>query len=221
MLSGLELLALSSAVKGGAKVIEGGLDWLNSKEPSKEERELLGELKKQANTPAISGEELNRGIMAGQLSADSTMNRGINDARGVLQSQGLGNSVLTTQVPLDSAQELASSRNALVTNVVNNASMINKEKQTQDRLTYLEARNRLAKMRKERGSNAISKMVDGAVGIGSAYGSYLEGSDLLAGGGNDISGVDIASLYEQQRPSGENKSGTDPLRRSQAENRGY
>lgn len=197
-MTGMEILALAQAVKGVGGAVKGAFDWASANKGNKEENAYLKYLRNQMNDPMYSQDEINRAIMTGGNQATSTMNRGVADVQGNLTMQGLDNSVIANQVPLKAYQEMADNQNINATNIITKANEMNKQKKRNDNLNYLEAKTKLAKLRRDRQSDAISRTFGGILDVGSTYGDFKAGKKLLKNGGTEYDG-DVRKLYEQQK----------------------
>ncbi len=203
-MTGMELLALTSAVKGGVKGVKGLYDWATGGNTS-EESAYIKYLKNQMNQPMFSQDDINRSIMTGNQQASSTFGRGVADAQGNLTMQGLDNSVVATQVPIKAQQELADKQNMNATSIVMNADQMNKEKKRRDNLNYLEAKTKLAEVRRARRNQGFNDFVDGATDIFTSLGDFKAGSELLTDGSTDVK--DVRSLYSLSKKDKRNKEG--------------
>ena len=119
--------------------------------------------------------------------------------------QGLDNSVVATQVPIKAQQELADKQNMNATNIVMSADQMNKEKKRRDNLNYLEAKTKLAEVRRARRNQGFNDFVDGATDIFTSVGDFRAGSELLTDGSTKIK--DPRSLYSVSKKDKRNKEG--------------
>ena len=106
-MTGLEVMAIASALQAGGKMIKGGLDWLDGGKASKEELERLKKLRERLNAEAVTDADVQRAEQFGTRKATSTMNQAVDRGRQQLAFQGLGSSGLASQVGLKEAQQLA------------------------------------------------------------------------------------------------------------------
>ena len=106
-MTGLEVMAIASALQAGGKMIKGGLDWLDGGKASKEELERLKKLRERLNAEAVTDADVQRAEQFGTRQATSTMNQAVDRGRQQLAFQGLGSSGLASQVGLKEAQQLA------------------------------------------------------------------------------------------------------------------
>jgi len=201
-MTGVELLALMSKIKAGAQIGKGLYDWVKGSKGDENENAYIDYLKGQIEEPAISQDTLNKGIMSANRLSDSTFSRGIADSQGQLSMQGLNNSVVATQVPLEQQQKLADAQNRNVTNMVVNAEQMNAEKKRQDNLNYLQAKTKLAEMRTARRNEGISNIYQGIMGYGSDLATAKIGEESLYDPQIDSEG------YEDLLPK---RRGGDPL----------
>ena len=103
-MTGLEIMAVASALQAGGKMIKGGLDWLDGGKASKEELARLKTLRERLNAEAVTDADVQRAEQYGSRQATSTMGQARDNARQQLAFQGLGSSGLASQVGLKEAQ---------------------------------------------------------------------------------------------------------------------
>ena len=193
-MTGMEIFALTSAIKGVLQLGKGIYDWATANKGDKNSKAYIRYLKNQMNTPAVSQDDINRAVMTGQQQSTSTMNRGVADAQGTLQMQGLGNSVIATNVPLKSAQQVADRQNIQGTNIVTQANLLNKEKKRKDNLDYLTAKTKLAELRRARQDKAIEDTFGAISSLGTSYGNFVGGQELLADSGSIVSQEELDAM---------------------------
>lgn len=106
-MTGLEVLAIASALQAGGKMVKGGLDWLDGGKASPEEMARLKKLREKLNAEAVTDADVARAEQLGTRQATSSMNQARDLGRQQLAFQGLGSSGLSSQVGLKEAQQLA------------------------------------------------------------------------------------------------------------------
>lgn len=177
-MTGLELMALASAVQAGGKIVKGGLNWLNAgSKISGEEAERMRELRRRINEKVISDADVARAEQFGTRRATSTMNQAVEASRGALAQQGMGNSVLASQVGLKEAQNLADAQSTQAIETRQQQNLINKEAQSR-------AQDELSAMKMQLANRRKAQIAQGQ-------------ADMFSGG------MDLLTLGAQQRLSGE------------------
>jgi hypothetical protein len=106
-MTGLEIMAIASAVQAGGKMIKGGLDWLDGGKATDLELKRMKDLREKLNAEAVTDADVQRAEQFGTRKATSTMNQAVENARGAMAFQGMGSSGLANQVGLKQAQQLA------------------------------------------------------------------------------------------------------------------
>tara|TARA_R100000458_G_C8262903_1_gene238249 strand:- start:143 stop:817 length:675 start_codon:yes stop_codon:yes gene_type:complete len=106
-MTGMEILALASALQAGGKMIKGGLDWAQGGKASDLELQRLNRLKAKMNEDVIKERDLQFASQHAGRQASSTMNQAVASARGAMAFQGMGSSGIASQLGLGQAQQLA------------------------------------------------------------------------------------------------------------------
>ena len=165
-MTGLELMALASAVQAGGKIVKGGLNWLNAgSKISGEEAERMRQLRERINQKVISDADVLRAEQFGTRRATSTMNQAVEAGRGALAQQGMGNSILASQVGLKEAQNLADAQSTQAIETRQQQNLINKEAQrrAQDELSAMKMQ--LANRRKAQIAQAQGDIFSGGLDL--------------------------------------------------------
>lgn len=165
-MTGLELMALASAIQGGGKMLKGGLDWLNAgSKISGEEAERMRMLRERINSKVISDQDVARAEQFGTRRATSTMNQAVEASRGALAQQGLGNSIISSQVGLKESQNLADAQSTQAIQTRQSQAQINKEasQRAEDQLSQM--RMQLANRRKAQRQQGMSEFVGGGMDL--------------------------------------------------------
>lgn len=172
-MTGLEIMAVASALQAGGKMIKGGLDWLDGGKASKEELARLKTLRERLNAEAVTDADVQRAEQYGSRQATSTMGQARDNARQQLAFQGLGSSGLASQVGLKEAQQLADAQTT--------QGIALRERQDQANRQYKKtAEDNLQNYREQLANRRKAVMQQGA-------------SDLFSGG------LDLLTLGAQQK----------------------
>jgi len=172
-MTGLEIMAVASALQAGGKMIKGGLDWLDGGKASKEELARLKTLRERLNAEAVTDADVQRAEQYGSRQATSTMGQARDNARQQLAFQGLGSSGLASQVGLKEAQQLADAQTT--------QGIALRERQDQANRQYkITAEDNLQNYREQLANRRKAVMQQGA-------------SDLFSGG------LDLLTLGAQQK----------------------
>ena len=99
----------------------------------------MRELRRRINEKVISDADVARAEQFGTRRATSTMNQAVEASRGALAQQGMGNSVLASQVGLKEAQNLADAQSTQAIETRQQQDLVNKEAQrrAQDELSAM------------------------------------------------------------------------------------
>ena len=106
-MTGLEVMAIASALQAGGKMVKGGLDWLDGGKASASEMARMNKLRAKIKEKAITNADVQRAEQFGARQATSTMSEAVNTARGAMAFQGMGSSGVANQVGLKEGQQLA------------------------------------------------------------------------------------------------------------------
>jgi hypothetical protein len=194
-MTGLEVLAIASALQAGGKMIKGGLDWLDGGKASPEEMARLKKLRERLNAEAVTDADVARAEQLGTRQATSTMNQAVDRGRQQLAFQGLGSSGLASQVGLKEAQQLADAQTS--------QGIALREQQKQANLAYKErAEANLDNYRQALADRRKAVMEQGR-------------SNFFSGG------LDLLTLGAQQKMSGMGTGLTPPKDPIGTENLGY
>jgi len=202
-------IATAQAVGSGVKALKGGYNWLNGGQSSAyypwaedrqnaEEKEYLNQLKNRTNTNAISDSQINRNIAHGTRGAMSQFNNQVNESRGAMISQGLGDSVLATQMGLNERQELAGSLNTNAMGIRKQADEFNINAKRQAEADYLKYKMALANRKKEVRGQGFNDLLEGSLGAV----SYINEPKYLAKqkAENDTKWNQFLNMYRKDTP---------------------
>ena len=125
----------------------------------------MRELRRRINEKVISDADVARAEQFGTRRATSTMNQAVEASRGALAQQGMGNSVLASQVGLKEAQNLADAQSTQAIETRQQQDLVNKEAQrrAQDELSAMKMQ--LANRRKAQIAQGQADMFSGGMDL--------------------------------------------------------
>lgn len=164
-MTGLEVLAIASAVQAGGKMIKGGLDWLDGGKASKEELARLKTLRQRMNADAITNQDVQYAEQYGTRRATSTMNQAVDNARQAMAFQGMGSSGIANQVGLKEAQQLADAQTTQGIAMRERQRRVNKQHKIQAEDNLYNMKQQLANRRKAVMEQGKANMWGGAMDL--------------------------------------------------------
>tara|TARA_R100001463_G_scaffold124496_6_gene181499 strand:- start:584 stop:1258 length:675 start_codon:yes stop_codon:yes gene_type:complete len=194
-MTGLELMALASAIQAGGKMVKGGFDWLNAgSKISGAEAERMRKLRERINAKVISDQDVARAEQFGTRRATSTMNQAVEAGRGALAQQGLGNSIISSQVGLKEAQNLADAQSTQAIQTRQSQAQINKEasQRAEDQLSAM--RQQLAERRKAQRQQGASDFISGGMDL-----ITLGAQQKMAGGFTKSDPIDPITIMKPKK----------------------
>tara|TARA_R110001592_G_scaffold65868_1_gene202314 strand:- start:190 stop:918 length:729 start_codon:yes stop_codon:yes gene_type:complete len=133
--------------------------------PTEQEKEYMNALGNRRYSDVISNSELNNNIITGTRGALGQFNDQVNQGIGVMESQGLGDSVLATQVGLKERANIADGLNTTAIDAKQNAIKVNAEAKRQAEAEFFDLKNKLATRRQEVSQGGFQNMVSGATDV--------------------------------------------------------
>lgn len=165
--------------------------------PTKAEEEYMNSLKSRMTSDVYSKDQLNMDIITGTRGAMGQFNDQVNQGIGVMESQGLGDSVLATQVGLKERANIADGLNTTAIDATATANNINIQAKRDAEMDFYDLKSKLAQRRQDVSQGGFENLVGGATDVI----AYNQEAKYVNGLGMDNSNQAIAGTSNLSFPT--------------------